>query len=328
MRIASPRGYWTACEPRRAGARLGAAERRRPAAESRGRGVGARRDAALAGRRRHRERDPRRVRLLPREPREDLSRGARAVGEGRAGRRDHARGRARRAGGARGSGWPGARGRARSARSRRVERRALRAHRQGDGHAPRAHPRGSGDRAARAGARRRGHRPRRPRRADRLRARPAEGDERLQSHPGAPQGEFRAHHAPLRSRRGDHGRPDGVQGARPPHLRLPAGQPRHPRRAPVDGEVGPRPVHGGEPRGAPPDARRPVHARDVEGRGHATDDVQRGEGRVPTAPDGTPRARRLAAADRCVRPPDEGADLRRRRGLRRRSWSSARRRAA
>ena len=82
------------------------------------------------------------------------------------------------------------------------------------------------------------------------------------------------------------GRAGGVQGARPPHLRLPAGQPRHPRRPPVDGEVGARPLHRGEPRGAPPDARRALHARDVEVRGDATDDVQRGEGRVPAAPDG------------------------------------------
>ena len=51
------------------------------------------------------------------------------------------------------SGRAGAGGRARRARSGGVERRALRAHRQGDVDAAQPHPRGPGDRAARTGAR-------------------------------------------------------------------------------------------------------------------------------------------------------------------------------
>ena len=58
--------------------------------------------------------------------------------------------------------------------------------------------------------------------------------------------------------------------------------------------------------------RRPLHPRDVEGRGDAADDVQRGEGRVPAAPQRPARPGRPAAPDDRVRPADEGAHLRRR----------------
>ena len=54
------------------------------------------------------------------------------------------------------------------------------------------------DRATGPGASRRDRGPRRPRRADRLRPRPAAGVERLRAHRGAAQGELRANHPPLR----------------------------------------------------------------------------------------------------------------------------------
>src|SRR5581483_3632035 len=58
--------------------------RRRPAAESRSRGVGPRGDDDRARRDRRGERDPRRLRLLPRVAREDLPRRAPAVRQERA----------------------------------------------------------------------------------------------------------------------------------------------------------------------------------------------------------------------------------------------------
>ena len=60
---------------------------------------------------------------------------------------------------------------------------------------------------------------------------------------------------------------------------------------------------------------RAVHARDVEVRGDAAADVQRGEGRVEPAPQRQARRRRLAAPDRRVRQAREGPDLRRRHRL-------------
>ena len=60
--------------------------------------------------------------------------------------------------------------------------------------------------------------------------------------------------------------------------------------APVHGEVGARALHGGEPRRAQERADRPVHAGDVEGRGDAAADVQRGQGRVAAAPHRQARA--------------------------------------
>ena len=66
---------------------------------------------------------------------------------------------------------------------------------------------------------------------------------------------------------------------------------------------------------APRRSGRAVHARDVEVRGDAAADVQRGQGRVAAAAHRQARAGRLVAADRGVRQADEGADLRRRRRL-------------
>ena len=106
------------------------------------------------------------------------------------------------------------------------------------------------------------------------------GSRATSPHRGAAEGELRADHAAVRGRRRRHRRPDRLPGARPAHVGLPAGQPDHPRGAPVDGEVGARALHGGEPRRAPRRPGRAVHARDVEDRGDAADDVQRGEGRV------------------------------------------------
>ena len=91
----------------------------RPAAEPRGRGVGARRDAALAGRDRRGHRGPRRRRLLPREPRRRSSAPRSRSTAGRAGRRHHARRRARGARRARAGGRPRPHPRARRARPRR-----------------------------------------------------------------------------------------------------------------------------------------------------------------------------------------------------------------
>ena len=213
-------------------------------------------------------------------------------------------------------GRQGAHPRAGGARPRRRERRPLRAHRARDGDAARADPRRQRDRASRhrtavgdAGARR-------PRRADDLRPRAVTRHAGLQPHRGAPEGRLRAHHGALRGRRRRHRRRRRLQGHRPPHVRLPARQPRHPRRPAEHGQVGPRAVHGREPRGARRDPGGAVHARDVEGRGHAAPHVLGGEGRVPAAADGQARPRRLAAPHRRVRPAVEGADLRRRHGLR------------
>ena len=68
------------------------------------------------------------------------------------------------------------------------------------------------------------------------------------------------------------------------HGRVPTGEPRHPRGATVDGEVGARPLHRRQPRRPPPDPGGAVHARDVEVRGDAAADVQRGEGRLAAIP--------------------------------------------
>ena len=85
---------------------------------------------------------------------------------------------------------------------------------------------------------------------------------------------------------------------RPAHVRLPAREPDHRRRPPEHGEVGARPLHGREPRRSRRDAGRALHARDVEGRGDAAADVQRGEGRVAAPAHRQARRRRLAAARR------------------------------
>ena len=47
-------------------------------------------------------------------------------------------------------------------------------------------------------------------------------------------------------------------------------------------------LHRRQPRRAPRDARRPVHARDVQVRGDPADDVQRGQGRVAAAAHAVP----------------------------------------
>ena len=94
---------------------------------------------------------------------------------------------------------------------------------------------------------------------------------------------------------------------------------------PSMGKSGTRALHGREPRGAPRGPRRALHPRDVEGRGDSADDVQRGEGRVAAPAQRSPRAGRLAEAHGGLRSPDEGADLRRRRGIDDASWRCARR---
>ena len=64
------------------------------------------------------------------------------------------------------------------------------------------------------------------------------------------------------------GTPSGFADLDDDHRRLPARQPDHHRRAPVDGEVGPRHEHRRERRARPraTAARRAVHPRDVRGR--------------------------------------------------------------
>ena len=160
-------------------ARPGFADRPGSAAESRSGGICPRRDDALPRRDRGGQRSARRKRLLPREPREGLSRGAGALRQGRARRRDHARRRARGAWRARGRRRPRPHPRAGRARSRERQCGPLRPHRAGDGHPARAHPRGRGDFSAGLGAAGRHHRPRRPRRAGRLRPLAGAGHDRV-----------------------------------------------------------------------------------------------------------------------------------------------------
>ena len=66
----------------------------------------------------------------------------------------------------------------------------------------------------------------------------------------AAQGELRADHAPLRGGRRRHRHPDRLPRPRQAHVRLPARQPRHPRRPAVDGEVRARALHRRQPRRA------------------------------------------------------------------------------
>ncbi len=111
------------------------------------------------------------------------------------------------------------------------------------------------------------------------------------------------------------GTASGFRDARPADVRLPAGQPDHRRRAPVDGEVGARALHGLERGGPARDTGRAVHARDVEGRGDAAADVRGGQGRVAAPAHRQARRRRLAASHGRLRQALEGADLRRRHRL-------------
>ena len=97
----------------------------------------------------------------------------------------------------------------------------------------------------------------------RLRSRAAARHRRLRPHRGSAQGELRADHAALRGGRRHHRRPLRLPRARQAHLRLPAGEPDHPRGPPVDGEVGARALHRREPRRALRDPGGALHARDV-----------------------------------------------------------------
>ena len=200
-----------------------------------------------------------------------------------------------------------------------VERRALRAHRQGDVDAPRAHPRGPGDRAARPGARCRG----RGEVADLV-----DRAEQIVFELGQQRSTSDFAHIQVLLKESFEritqlyeagveitGVPAGFReldlltsGFQPGNLVILAARPSM-------GKSGARPLHRRQPRRAPPDPGGPVHARDVEVRGDAADDVQRGEGRVAATAHGPARSGRLAAADCRVRPAHEGADLRRRHGL-------------
>ena len=171
-----------------------------PAAEPRRGRVRARGHDALSpgDRGSHRVDEPQRRGLLPREPRPHLQGDPRPLREGRARRRDHGRRRARPDAGARGRGRPGARARARDARPGRLERPALRAHRQRDGHAARADPRGQRHRPARLRPPRRHGRARRPCGVDRLQPLAVARLERVRAHRRAAQGLVRDDHEALR----------------------------------------------------------------------------------------------------------------------------------
>ena len=127
-------------------------------------------------------------------------------------------------------------------------------------------------------------RARRPGRADRLRPLAGPRLDRVQPHRGAAEGELRADHAALRGGRRRHRRAVRLPRPRPADVGLPARQPDHRRRAPEHGEVGAR--RSAWRRTSPSRTQHPgraVHARDVEVRGDAAADVQRGEGRVAAA---------------------------------------------
>ena len=165
-----------------------------------------------------------------------------ALRAGRAGRRDHARRRAR----------ASAASSRRSAGEPRIHELAalvpaaanagpLRAHRPRDGDAARADPR----RAARSrgsawSAPGETHGARRPRRADHLRPLAAARLDRVQPHRGAAEGELRADHRAVRGGRRRHRRPVRLPRPRPADVGLPAGQPDHRRGAAEHGEVGVR----------------------------------------------------------------------------------------
>ena len=153
---------------------------------------------------------------------DDLQGRARALPEGRAGRRDHPGRRARGARRARACRRPASDPRARRARPRDRERRALRADRPRDGHPPRPDPRRQRDRAARLGPAGRDRGPRRPGRADRLRLAQERVTTRVLAHRGPAEGELRAHHRALRGRRRRHRRAVRLPRPRPDHVRLPA----------------------------------------------------------------------------------------------------------
>ena len=206
--------------------------------------------------------------------------------------------------------------RARGGRAGDLERRALRADRQGDGDAARPRPRRPGDPAARP-------RPARARRPISSTA-PSRWCSTSRSS-GSPATSPHIHDLLNESfARIMHlyeagvdvtGIPSGFReldkltsGFQPGNLVILAARPSM-------GKSALAPLHGRQPRRAPRDAGRAVHARDVEGRGDPAPDVQRGEGRVAAPALGPARAGRLAAAHRRLRQADEGADLRRRHRL-------------
>ena len=212
--------------------------------------VGARRDSRFRDRDGRSRRDPRPCDFY-KHSMEDLQSRNRAVHKGEpvdAITLTDELGGAQRARGRRGPGPPARAGRA---RARDRERRALRADRARDGDAARAHPRGRRDRPPRLGPTRRDRRSRRPGRADRLRPLAAAGHGRVHAHRRPAEGELRADHVALRGRRRRHRHAVRLPRPRPADVRLPAGQPDHHRRAPVDGEVGARALHGREHRRAP-----------------------------------------------------------------------------
>jgi hypothetical protein len=287
-------GPFDSWQRRRPGAGIGAhgapgtrrrrPDRPRPASKLGRRGVGPRCHPRLHGRDGVGRRARQAERLLPARPRNDLQGRARPVRARRAGRRRLGSRPPRQARRARGGGRPRPAARACEHRPGDRERRPLGAHRAGDGDAARADRDRAADLAARLGARRRDGRSRRSGGTPRLRPLAATRHGRVRTCRGAAEGELRADHRAVRIRRRADRHAVRLPRSRPAHLRVPARQPDHRRRSSVDGKVGARTLHGGEHGRAPQPPRRPVHARDVEVRGDATPDVQRGEGRVAAPP--------------------------------------------
>ena len=138
---------------------------------------------------------PRRGRLLPREPRQDLQRLPRALRARRTGRRDHARRRARGARRARRGRRPRPRPRAGARSSRPAPTPATTRASSARWRPARAHLAPAARSPSSAGTGPASRRAARQGRADRLRALPGAGLERVQPHRGAAEGELREDHA-------------------------------------------------------------------------------------------------------------------------------------
>ena len=119
-------------------------------------------------------------------------------------------------------------------------------------------------------------------RAGRLRLSQARVTGELHPHRRASEGELRANHSLYEAGADITGVPVRLPRSRSADVGLPARQPDHRGSPPSMGKSALGALHGREPRGASRDARRGLHARDVEVRGDAAADVQRGEGRVAT----------------------------------------------
>ena len=214
----------------------------------------------------------------------DLPGGARPVRQGRAGRRHHPRRRDRRARGARGRRWQGAHPRAGRPRPAAAN----------SGHYARivhesARSAGSSTRAARSPASAGIARATRPS-SSTAPSRSSSTCRKSVPRASSPTSRSSSRKASSASRRCTSRAPTSrvflrLSRSRPHHVGIP-GRNRDRRGAPQHGEVGPRALRRGEPRRARVDARRALHARDVEVRGHAAahDAARRRSSRSASAP--------------------------------------------